>query len=271
MTLDHVRVAVDWAAAEGWNPGLEDAEAFHAIDPGSFLMGWLGDTPVSAISVVRHSETFGFLGYYLCKPEYRGRGHGVAIWRAGLELLGTRTVGLDGVPAQEQNYRRSGFEFAFRSHRFEGEVDGCSQLDVGPANPEDLGEILRLDAAVNGVSRANYLIEWVRQTATRQTLVFRQGGRIAAMGTIRRCRAGHKIGPLIAPDLGTADGLVRSLAAANGARQIAIDIPETSRLGSALVQQFDLKSSFDCARMYRGSCPKLDIGLAIGLASFELG
>ena len=25
-------IAIDWAAAEGWNPGLDDAEAFLAAD-----------------------------------------------------------------------------------------------------------------------------------------------------------------------------------------------------------------------------------------------
>ena len=33
---DVVRAA-DWAAAEGWNPGLSDAVAFQAADPTGFL------------------------------------------------------------------------------------------------------------------------------------------------------------------------------------------------------------------------------------------
>ena len=34
-------LAVDWAAAEGWNPGLHDAECLHAADPGGFLMAFV--------------------------------------------------------------------------------------------------------------------------------------------------------------------------------------------------------------------------------------
>ena len=33
MERADVDLAVEWAAREGWNPGLADAEAFHAADP----------------------------------------------------------------------------------------------------------------------------------------------------------------------------------------------------------------------------------------------
>jgi TRAP-type C4-dicarboxylate transport system substrate-binding protein len=38
MDLDRTaQVAISWAASEGWNPGLDDAERFLAADPDSFL------------------------------------------------------------------------------------------------------------------------------------------------------------------------------------------------------------------------------------------
>ncbi|HLA33082.1 MAG TPA: GNAT family N-acetyltransferase, partial [Pseudomonas sp.] len=30
MTRAEVDLAIDWAAAEGWNPGLHDADCFYA-------------------------------------------------------------------------------------------------------------------------------------------------------------------------------------------------------------------------------------------------
>jgi hypothetical protein len=53
---------IDWAATEDWNPGLADADAFWAADPEGFLIGLLGEEPVSTISVVRYDDSFGFLG-----------------------------------------------------------------------------------------------------------------------------------------------------------------------------------------------------------------
>ncbi len=45
MTADDLRLALDWAAAEGWNPGLEDAFCFATIDPDGLLMGFVDGEP----------------------------------------------------------------------------------------------------------------------------------------------------------------------------------------------------------------------------------
>jgi len=110
MPLEEIDLALDWAAAEGWNPGLQDAVPFRAADPEGFLIGQIDDTPVAIISAVRYAESFGFIGFYIVHPAWRGQGHGWAIWQAAMARLAGRTIGLDGVPAQQDNYRRSGFE-----------------------------------------------------------------------------------------------------------------------------------------------------------------
>src|SRR3712207_9059113 len=38
MRRPELDLALDWAAAEGWNPGLRDADAFWAADPEGFLL-----------------------------------------------------------------------------------------------------------------------------------------------------------------------------------------------------------------------------------------
>ncbi len=37
MRREELDVLVDWAAAEGWNPGLHDAGIFWTTDPGGFI------------------------------------------------------------------------------------------------------------------------------------------------------------------------------------------------------------------------------------------
>ena len=41
MTEADLKLALDWAAAEGWNPGLDDAHCFYAADPQGFFLGEL--------------------------------------------------------------------------------------------------------------------------------------------------------------------------------------------------------------------------------------
>ena len=54
---------------------------------------------VAAISVVKYDSNNGFLGLYICHPEFRGKGVGLSAWNAGMSYLNSMNVGLDGVVA----------------------------------------------------------------------------------------------------------------------------------------------------------------------------
>ena len=122
MTPAEMVLAADWAAAEGWNPGLADAPCFATVDPAGFLIGELDGAPAATISNVNYSDGFAFLGFYIVRPDLRGRGYGLAIWCAAIAHAGKRVIGLDGVIAQQNNYRKSGFALAHRNIRFGGTV-----------------------------------------------------------------------------------------------------------------------------------------------------
>ena len=106
MRPDEISIAVDWAAAEGWNPGFRDAPCFSLVDPDGFLIGELDSAPAATISCVNYSTSFAFLGFYIVREDLRGRGHGLRIWNAAIAHAGPRVIGLDGVVAQQQNYRK---------------------------------------------------------------------------------------------------------------------------------------------------------------------
>ncbi|WP_223190748.1 GNAT family N-acetyltransferase [Nonomuraea terrae] len=110
----------EWADDEQWNPGRSDVLAFHAADPGGFLLGRLNGEPVASISAVRYGTGLGFVGLYIARPSVRGQGYGIRLWRAALDHLAGRNVGLDGVVEQQDNYRRSGFRTAWNHVRYEG-------------------------------------------------------------------------------------------------------------------------------------------------------
>ncbi|MBN4679015.1 GNAT family N-acetyltransferase, partial [Pandoraea nosoerga] len=73
MRPDEIALAVDWAAAEGWNPGLADAPCFAAEDPQGFFIGELDGEPAAVISCVNYGAQFAFLGFYIVRPDLRGR------------------------------------------------------------------------------------------------------------------------------------------------------------------------------------------------------
>lgn len=267
MTLDELDLALDWAAGEGWNPGLGDAAAFHAADPSGFLVAEAGGAPVAAISVVNHSDRFAFLGLYLCRPDWRRRGIGMALWSAGLAHAGGRTVGLDGVAAQEANYARSGFARTGATIRFEGRPVGPTVPGLREVVPSDLPQLLELDRAAIGVERARFLAAWVTPSPDRRTFVVEEDGRVAAFATARLCRTGCKIGPVNAPDAGHALSLAAAFVQDGPS---IIDVPDGKAEFIAALAAQGCRETFRTARMYRGPAPQGN-GHEQAIATMELG
>src|SRR5918993_985600 len=127
MTSGELSLAIDWAAREGWNPGLDDAACFAEADRGGFMMAFLDRAPIGCISAVRYDAGFGFIGFYLVRPDLRGKGFGLQVWRTAMSRLEPCTIGLDGVIAQEENYRKSGFALAHRNKSWR-HCSVCSHL-----------------------------------------------------------------------------------------------------------------------------------------------
>jgi GNAT superfamily N-acetyltransferase len=272
MSRRELDIAIDWAAREGWNPGLSDAECFYGADPDGFLMAFHDAEPVATISVVRYGRDFAFLGFYIVRPDLRGRGCGYRLWQAGMAQLDGRTVGLDGVIAQQDNYRRSGFRLAHRNVRYGGQprIQAPRDARIRAVDDELLPAVLAYDRAFFPAPRDAFLRCWLRPDR-RHALALVEDGSIRGYGTIRSCRTGFKIGPLFAESEEGADSLFRSLAAEAVKQPVFLDVPEPNPAARALAARHGLSPVFETARMYRGPDPELPLSRIFGITTFELG
>lgn len=282
MTLQITRASLqdwalvrDWAADEGWNPGVSDAPAFFAQDPEGFFLGRIDGEPVSAISVVNYDDAYSFLGFYLVRPDQRGLGHGLATWRAALAHAGERTVGLDGVPAQQDNYRRSGFAPAYRTARFVGEVPASegAVAGVAPAERVDPAALAAYDSACHPAGRPRFLASWLT-TPGHRALVRLTDGRVTGYGVVRPAEQEARIGPLFADTPADAAALLDALAAqarSFGSERIAVDMPEANPAAARLAEERGLEATFETARMYTGPIRPIARDRAFGVTTLELG
>src|SRR3954451_13784211 len=265
-------LALEWAAQEGWNPGLSDAQCFHVTDPEGFLLALHDGEPVASISVVRYGTDFGFLGLYIVRPDLRGRGYGYRLWQAGMARLEARTVGLDGVVAQQDNYRRSGFSLAHQNIRYGGQpgVGAPQDARIKAVAGELLGAVLAYERAFFPAPREGFLRCWLdpRRHAAR---VFVEAGAVRGYGVLRRCRTGFKVGPLMAETAESAEALFQSLAAEVGGEPVFLDVPEPNPAAQALAARHGLAPVFETARMYRGPDPQLPLARIYGITTLELG
>ncbi|MBD1581114.1 GNAT family N-acetyltransferase [Pseudoalteromonas sp. S16_S37] len=273
MSKTDLALAVEWAAQEGWNPGLSDADCYYAADSNGFLMGYLGGEPIASISVVKYNNEFGFLGFYIVKPEYRGQGYGWQLWQAGLEYLKGCNIGLDGVLAQQDNYKKSGFKLAYSNIRYEGKGGA-----IAPANPNivplselPFEQLCQYEADFFPVERPRFLQQWITQPGCYALGILEQG-QLAGYGVIRPCQTGFKIAPLFADSSELADSLFLALSAKVSASEaIFLDVPEVNAKALALAQHYEMQPSFETARMYTGDSPDLPLARIFGVTSFEIG
>lgn len=275
LPRDEMKLILDWAAHEGWNPGLHDGECFHAADPEGFLLGERAGTPISSISVVTYPDNFAFLGFYIVRPEFRGRGYGLKTWRAGLRRLAGFNVGLDGVVGQQRNYTKSGFVLAWRNIRHVGAAAGRRPEPpaggaVVPLAGRRFAELQAYDRRHFPAARPTFLNLWVTRPGT-TALGWIRDGRLCGYGVIRPCRSGFKIGPLFADDDAAAEALFQALAAKAGTAALALDVPEPNLAAVRLAERHGLKPVFETVRMYTGAVPDIALREVFGLTSFELG
>lgn len=265
-----VRTLVSWAGAEGWNPGLSDADAFHAVDPEGFKGAFVEGEMAAGIAAVRYDGAFGFVGLYICRPDMRGRGLGKAVWDAGLAHLGSRTVGLDGVPEQQANYRSMGFQAAYRTRRFSGRANGSRTAlrAVTAVSPELTSSVIAYDQHFFPAPRAAFLRRWL-QPPHRALALLRKGA-VGGYGVARACESGFKIGPLFADDFSAAGTLFDALAASIEG-DIQIDVPDTGSAFADFLSGLGFVPVFETARMYRGPAPAANPVGVFGVTSLELG
>lgn len=269
LDAEEVHLAVEWARQEGWNPGRHDAASFHAADPGGFLTALHVGEPAAVVSLVRYGGTFAFLGLYICRPDLRGQGYGYRAWEAAIEQAGDRVIGLDGVPAQQANYARSGFRLAWRNTRYETTGGGELPPDLIDLDEIPFAMVAGYDADTFEAERHDFLRAWIAQPGARRLGIVRDG-RLAGWGLLRPCAVGFKIGPLMADDADIAAQLLDGLrAAAEG--PVYLDVPEPNVEAMRLVESRGMTPCFETARMYKGEAPPIEIGKVFGVTSFELG
>jgi GNAT superfamily N-acetyltransferase len=265
---------VIWAAAEGWNPGRHDAEHFLLQDPAGALLGRLHGKVISAISVVNYSPDYAFLGFYVVRPDRRGKGYGFETWRAGLRHAGGRAVGLDGVPDQQDNYRREGFHPTYTTIRYRGkpnlEHKGEDTEGVIPVRAKDLDLLTALDAASHPADRHAFASRWASDPRHITRARFRDG-LLTGYGVLRPAHDGFRIGPLLATTPRDASALLAALLSEAGDATVSIDVPEPHHVARNLAELHGLSPASRTARMYNGPVRTLQQSLVYGVMSLELG
>ncbi|MEW4453669.1 GNAT family N-acetyltransferase [Bremerella sp. JC817] len=269
---------VEWAAGEGWNPGLHDAESFWRTDPEGFMAIEVDGQMAGAGGAFYHGPSYGFMGLFIMKPEFRGQGLGRQLWYARRDRLQSRlesggTIGMDAVTSMIPFYHKGGFEIFTRHCRFSVDAESISAgetPDVVELSAADWDAVAKLDQYGFPGPRDAYLKAWTSQPGVHWLGVHQQG-ELKGYCVLRACRSGWKIGPLFAADGNVARQLMHASLARAKTGPVFLDAPENNPDAWAMCQEFGMQQVFECTRMYLGPVPALDHGWIYGVTSLEAG
>ncbi len=276
LNRQHFETLVDWARKEGWDPGIHDAEIFFDVFPDGFYGFFRDNEMIGGGSLVSYNDEFGFMGFFIVKPDYRSNGIGRDLWfRRRDTLLGRlqagAAIGMDGVVAMQPFYQQGGFTIAYRDER---RVRTGAEFPPGKAistvNHTDLTAISAYDLECFGFDRLKFLDRWLFDNEAR-SFVYRKSNGIAGYTVLRRTGNGYKIGPLFADSPAIARELYRACLSAVPGKKVFLDIPMKNSDAVALAEEFGAEYVFECARMYYGPEPVHRLDKVFGITTFELG
>lgn len=276
MNRDELDTAIEWAALEGWNPGLNDALPFYETDPEGYIALEHQGEMIGCGSIVSYSGQFGFMGFFIIKPEYRFKGIGTILWNKRKELLLSRLqknciIGMDGVFNMQSFYAKGGFEFSHRNLRMEGIAKEHEYSNfVSKIESQDFERILKFDKLNFGFHRETFLKHWLAMPDS-YSVKYIKNDVLMGFGMIRKCRSGFKIAPLFAVDYEVALEIYKALSTYAKTETIYLDIPEINTNAVKLAEAFSMTEMFGTARMYCGGKPELPYNQIFGVTTFELG
>jgi hypothetical protein len=276
MRREELDTLVEWAADEGWNPGLDDAEVFWATDPDGFIAAEEEGDLIGGGSIVSYDGRYGFMGFFIIRSDLRGKGLGNRLWHERKQRLLARldpgaSIGMDGVFDMQDYYAKGGFQFVCRDLRFEGHgADFPAAPDVVEASTIPFDDLDEYDRLHFPASRTEFLRSWLARPGGHAVASVANGS-VRGLAVIRPCRVGHKIGPLFAANGDVAERLFTTLASRVPNEPIFLDVPEINPDALTLAGRHGMKEVFGCARMVLGPVPKLPDHEIFGVTTFELG
>jgi len=276
LNLSGVKTLVSWAEEEGWNPGPNDADVYFATDPDGFYGYFHNGVLIGGGSIVSYNNEFGFMGFFIVRPEYRSRGIGKKLWYQRRDTLISRLnkdapIGMDGVITMQPFYSKGGFNILFRDERYEKTgIEFIIDKNISPILNLDVESILAYDKKCFGFSRPQFMKPWLKLKQNR-TFKYVKNGKLKGFSIVRKANKGFKICPLFADNEMIAEELYKACLNSVIGEPLYLDIPVINEGAAKIIKKYNAIYVFECARMYYGKPPDIEMDKVFGITTFELG
>jgi GNAT superfamily N-acetyltransferase len=241
------------SARIGWNQNARDWRVF--LDQGAVRALDDGDAGCLAATaaVLPFGPRLAWISMVLVRPDRRREGLATALmqWASGT-LAATPCIALDATPAGREVYRRLGFAdcFGFARWSLPAALPGEAGLALRPLRPADWPTVLALDEAAFGASRAALLRDLAARMPEAAFVTADGRGFVLAREGLRA----PQIGPVVAPDAGSAIALITAARAALAAPAV-LDLADAASEVAAFLARHGGVMLRPFTRMARGHPP----------------
>jgi GNAT superfamily N-acetyltransferase len=244
------------SSQSGWNQREEDWRLLLSLGRGRFRVATEGGRVVATGGTVAHGGRLGWICMILVDAERRGGGLGTLLFADVLAHAGGLSiVGLDATPRGRPVYERAGFEASCPLIRLERaaapvRARAADAIEIRPLGTGDLDAVLARDRGVFGADRGPVL-RWAFDQAPEYAWGAFDHGALLGYLFGRHGRRFEHLGPLVADEARTSEGLLQACLHVSGARPVGLDVPaEKSDWGEFLVRQ-GFREARPFTRMYR--------------------
>tara|TARA_B100000965_G_scaffold344414_1_gene314641 strand:- start:3025 stop:3912 length:888 start_codon:yes stop_codon:yes gene_type:complete len=286
MSEDDIDFVTEISRKEGFVPGVGDLGIYQNTDKQGLWVGWLDHKPIGCIAGIRYNQNYGFLGLFLVKDEYRGRGFGLQLWKKALDhLKDLPCIGLEAAPERIVDYSKWGFTVSSKTTRWQwlgnGKIleenfinDDLDDFSFVEGSSIPTNAVEKFDEKREATPRPHFLSSWLNHPAGKVIAVVDKEGVCHGFGRIRPCLLqsgdGWRIGPLMADSPKLLKILLKKLIDSHPGL-IIIDSPGLNKTASKLFKDLGFTSESETFRMYKGSLLPVSMNDVYGLACLELG
>jgi hypothetical protein len=240
---------------EDWQFGLAHGQGVAAVRDGELVgtaLHWQWGKQCATVGLV------------VVSPRLQGLRVGQHLMHAVMAGLEDRTVLLHATPEGRGLYERMGFAITgeVRQHQSLAAPAQLVALPQGqrlrPLGRNDAPTLVALDARAAGMPRETLLRQLL---AEGETVVLARGGEALGFSIVRRFGRGHAIGPVVAPDLASAQALIGHWCSRYAGKFLRIDVDAAGGLPEWLEAQ-GLPRVGTVTTMVRGG--PLERGPAVG-------
>jgi ribosomal protein S18 acetylase RimI-like enzyme len=259
FTPADIPVATQLKNIAGWNQTESDWRGYLEFEPDGCFVAEAGGQPAGTATAISYGDRFGWIGMVLVHPDFRRFGIGTALLRHTIDYLqrrGTRCVKLDATPMGKKVYVPMGFREEYDLTRYEGVAPATDVIRGGDARVRTLGagewdEVVAFDAPVFGAERARVLRSLSRRNPD---LCFVARGPAGVTGYLiaREGQNAVQLGPWVAREPATAEGLLRAFLQRVKGRRVFVDVPQPNAPARDLMEKLGFTVQRGFTRMHLG-------------------